>query len=89
MLRLVPHPDVEHGMIGLPDLVRRCRFPVMEEIERFLVLLRVMVGEGNECGIERPHNIVAWDRPALLFSHRRHVALDMGDGGCCRRNYVK
>jgi len=51
-------PQVEQGVVGLPDRVRTLGLVAVQQVERLPVALGAVVGEGDQCRIQTGHQRV-------------------------------
>jgi hypothetical protein len=78
------HPQVQQGVVGLPDLVRPARLAPVHQIEHLPVPLGDFVRQGGHRRIQAAHDVmhrgVTGHRPPLLAGHRRGLPVHRGDG---------
>ena len=76
----VMHQDVELGVVGLPDLVRGCRFAPMQQLVALPIGLGALVGEHGHRRVHCPHGgmhrRIARRRPTLLRDGGAHQAVN-------------
>jgi len=79
------YPQVQQGVVGLPDLVRLGGFAAVHQVEHLLVPLGALVGERGQRRVNAPHDVVhrgvARRRPPLFPGHLGRLAVHRGDGG--------
>ena len=52
------HPQVQQGVVGLPDLVRPGRFAAVHQVEHLLVPFCALVRERGHRRVDAPHDVV-------------------------------
>jgi len=79
------HPQVQQGVIGLPDLVRLSRLAAVHQVEHLLVPLRALMREGGHRRVDAPHDViyrgVARHRPPLFPGSLGGLPVHRSDGG--------
>ena len=79
------HPQVQQGVVGLPDLVRLGGLAAVHQVEHLLVPLGALVREGGHRRVDAPHHVVhrgvAGHRPPLRPGHLGGLPVHGGDRG--------
>ena len=79
------HPQVQQGVVGLPDLVRVGGLAAVHQVEHLLVPLGPLVCEHGHRRVDVPHHVVhrgvTGRRPSLVPGHLGGLAVHGGDGG--------
>src|SRR5215470_15248246 len=82
---IVAYPDIQQGMIGLPEVVGLLRVVSVEQIVRGTVRFAALVGQDNEGGVELLDevidSVVAGNGPSVLPRHLTHLSVDERHGG--------
>jgi hypothetical protein len=79
------HPQVQQGVVGLPDLVRLGGLAAVHQVEQLLVPLGALVRERGHRRVDALHHVVHRDvarhRPPLRPGHLGHLPVHRGDRG--------
>ncbi|MEV4112434.1 DUF5919 domain-containing protein [Nonomuraea sp. NPDC049695] len=79
----VDHPDVQLGVVGLPDLVRFGRFPPVHQLIHLSVPFGPFVRHNLQCRVDAGHDVVHGPiprpGPATLGGHADGLPMDLRD----------
>ena len=82
---VMPHPQIQQGVIGLPDGVGLLCLAAIEQIKDRAIGFTPGMGQGHQPTIELLnhliHTLIAWQRPAMLGGDVDDLPMHEGGGG--------